>query len=219
MNSSGNGPSSKELQDALLYLKAKNYISEDVSYYRLTGDGLAYMDSIIHGYRSTEENTYRGQRLGNKIALIALVATVLFGLFQVTDILKTAFSNKDQPPLLQLTPEVEVSTPTREFSIVFPSTREPVIFLPGAISHKLTSTLEPGSFKGYELYILANQQMIVHATGDITLVVWDSSKSQLTPTLQENARTEVFIPRNGYYTIAVYGNGEFSLEIIIPPLH
>jgi hypothetical protein len=129
---------------------------------------------------------------------------------------KSDLSSFSQSTIVVTTSTTENLAVTREMS--FPSDLEPIQFSPGATSHKLKSILEPEIPKGYQLYIFATQRLIVDINGsDVTMIIWDANGNRLPTSVSEIEHTEAIIPTTGYYIVAVYGDGEFELEITIPP--
>ena len=109
-----------------------------------------------------------------------------------------------------------ISAPTA--TLVPSATRERITFEPGSTVYTFTVTLTRGVPKPYVLTILAQQQMTVTASGDVTIVVLDPQNKAVVPASARQGQWVGAMPQTGDYTIVLQGDGAFSVSISIPPL-
>jgi hypothetical protein len=115
------------------------------------------------------------------------------------------------PPLL--------SAPTPQPTVPLPASRSPINFPPGNASTTFTTTLRAGVPQGYMLRVLQSQTMYVSVSenasvgvlgpGDVALAITRTGRPGL---------WTVKIPETGDYTVVLYGTGQASVTIYIPPL-
>jgi len=99
-----------------------------------------------------------------------------------------------------------------------PPTRERITFASGSSNYTFSTSLTRGVPKMYVLTILAQQQLIVDADGDVTIVVLDSQNRTVIPVSARPGHWVGVIPQKGDFTILLNGEGTFNLTINIPPL-
>ncbi|HEY65921.1 MAG TPA: hypothetical protein G4O02_15270 [Caldilineae bacterium] len=103
---------------------------------------------------------------------------------------------------------------------IVPTERERIQFAPGTASYEFTTTLVAGTPKAYVLRVMAGQRLYVSALGEseVTVAVFGPD-DVLIPTTRSGRPGLWFadIPETGDYTIVLYGEGEVSVTVYIPP--
>jgi photosystem II stability/assembly factor-like uncharacterized protein len=100
-----------------------------------------------------------------------------------------------------------------------PVTRSPISFPPGDASTTFTVNLVAGAPQGYVLRMLAGQTMYISTSGNANVGVFGPGdvKLPVVVTGRPGLRS-VGIPVTGNYTVIVYGSGETTITIFVPPL-
>ncbi|CAG0965575.1 hypothetical protein ANRL3_01161 [Anaerolineae bacterium] len=123
-------------------------------------------------------------------------------------------------PIVLASPSATLASPTATVEATLPSplSRERITFPPGGTTFSFTTNLTRGAPKAYVLTIYAQQQLIVNADGDVTIVVLDSQNKTIVPVSTRQGHWVGAIPYKGDCTIILRGEGTFNITINIPPL-
>lgn len=116
------------------------------------------------------------------------------------------------------TASLPTATPSPQVTLPVPPSRERISFGAGSTVHTFSTTLARGVPKGYILTILAQQQLIVDADGDVTIVVVDAQNRTVIPVSTRQGHWVGAIPQKGDCTIILRGEGTFNITLNIPPL-
>ena len=108
------------------------------------------------------------------------------------------------------------SAPTA--TLVLSATRERITFGAGSTVYTFAVNLASGAPKAYVLTVLAQQQMTITASGDVTIVVLDPQNKAVVPVSARQGQWVGAMPQTGDYTIVLQGDGAFDVSISIPPL-
>jgi hypothetical protein len=103
-------------------------------------------------------------------------------------------------------------------SIPLPEARRRITLAPETLSSTVTADLTPQVPQAYTVHALAGQQMILNASGDVSLQVYDPQGNRLTGVMVQPGPWPVTLPQGGDYSIALMGVGPASLTLSIPPL-
>jgi hypothetical protein len=103
-------------------------------------------------------------------------------------------------------------------SISLPSARRRITIAPGAVSSTVTADLTSQVAQAYVVRASAGQRMILNASGDLSLQVYDPQGNRLTGVMVQPGPWPVTLPQDGDYSIALMGAGPVSLTVSIPPL-
>ncbi len=103
-------------------------------------------------------------------------------------------------------------------SISLPATRQPIPSASGSMASTVTADLTPQVPQAYVVRGAAGQQMVLNASGDLSLQVYDAQGKRLTGVMVQPGPWLVTFPQDGDYTIALMGGGPVSLTVSLPPL-
>ncbi len=103
-------------------------------------------------------------------------------------------------------------------SISLPATRQRIIIAPGSASSTVTAELTSQAPQAYVVRGAVGQQMILNASGDVSLQVYDAQGNRLTGVMVQPGPWPVTLPEDGDYTIALMGGGPARLTVSLPPL-
>ena len=114
---------------------------------------------------------------------------------------------------------VQISPLSRGASVPLPVTRTPINFPPGDASTTFTVNLVAGAPQGYVLRVSAGQTLYVSALGNANVGVLGPGDVALPVTMAGRPGLRIVsIPASGSYTVVIYGSGETTVTIYVPPL-
>ena len=114
---------------------------------------------------------------------------------------------------------VQIPPLSSRASVPLPVTRTPINFPPGDASTTFTANLVAGDPKGYVLRVSAGQTMYVSALGNVNVGVLGPGDVALPVTIAGRPGLRIArIPTSGSYTVVIYGSGETTVTIYVPPL-
>lgn len=116
---------------------------------------------------------------------------------------------------LALTTTAFAQAPTQ---VPLPLTRTRINFIPGTSAYTLTTFLTPGVSQGYLLRIAARQLIFITKSGNASVEVLDPQDIVLIGPSTAPGPWGSWITGAGDYTVVLYGQGDVTLTIYVPPL-
>ncbi len=106
----------------------------------------------------------------------------------------------------------------KDTTVPMPSDVVELSFGPGDTQTSFSVAITPDDPQGYELRVMGGQEMIISATGGLSVGVLDANFSPLGLVNSRLGEWVARIPKTGDYIVVLYGSGSSDVVIKIPPL-